>query len=272
MSGVNLLKLVFYIKDHRLKVRPAFHDEPFTNGCKWKDKLEYIVSTNGDFTMMWTSLLPDLEKTYAEALVELIGARYPVSPHYDELLKSCPNLAFNNSCDEWVFYGGTFNPWHHGHQSCLDLLPDDKVCLVVPDRNPQKELSDIDPVANLLQVSTLAKFKKNQFLVPSFIMELRKNPTVEWIEKLSMRFPDQKLSLLMGFDSFSQIKTWIRAEDLLPKLHSIYVVSRLEDDEDRRLALVEVHARVSNLNVVFLGKNPYENLSSTELRKKKGDY
>lgn len=267
-----MLKLVFFIQDNRLKVRPAFHDELFTNSCKWRDKLEFIVSTNGDFTMVWTSLLPDLEKTYAEALVELIGARYPVSPYYDELLKSCPLLAFSNTSDEWVFYGGTFNPWHHGHQSCLDLLPDDKVCLVMPDRNPQKELSHIDPVANLLQVSTLAKFKKHQFLVPTFLMEQKKNPTVEWIEKLSEKFSDRKLSLLMGFDSFSQIKTWIRAGDLLPKLYAIYVVSRLEDDEDRRLALDEVHARGSNLNVVFLGKHPYENLSSTELRKKKGDY
>lgn len=267
-----MLKLVFFNKDHRLKVRPAFPDEQFTKSCKWKDKLEFIVSDSGDFTMVWTSLLPDLEGVYAEALMDLVGARYPMSPQYDDLLKMCPALAFSNTSDEWVFYGGSFNPWHHGHQSCLDLLPEDKLCLVLPDRNPQKELNEIDPVANVLQVSTLAKFKKCQFLVPTFLMVQKKNPTVEWIEKLSERIPDKKLSLLLGFDSFSQIKSWIRAEDLLPKLHALYVVSRLEDDADRRLALDEVHARGSNLNVVFLGKHPYESLSSTEIRKKKGDF
>lgn len=266
-----MLKLVFYTKDLRLKVRLAFPDENFSKSCKWKDTLEFIVSDSGDFMMIWTSLLPDLEARYAEALVELIAARYPVSPHYDELLKVCSPLAFKNASDEWVFYGGTFNPWHHGHQSCLDLLPEDKVCLILPDRNPQKELRDINAVSSLLQVSTLAKIKKNQFLVPTFLLEERKNPTVEWVERLSEKFPAKKISLLLGFDSFAGLKTWIRAEDLIPKLHTIYVVSRLENEEDRRLALDEAKARSSSLNVVFLGKHPYENLSSTDLRNKKGD-
>lgn len=261
-------RFVFYLKDRRLKVRPAFNDEVFDKCCHWKDLIEFTVSEKGDFTMLWTSLLPDLEPVYARAMVELVSARYPVSPKYEELMKICPDLCFKNTSDEWVFYGGTFNPWHQGHQSCLDLLPDDKLCLIMPDRNPQKELRDLDPVASVLQISTHAKLKPNQYLVPTFLQEEKKNPTVEWIEKLQDQFPDHKLSLLMGFDSFAQIKTWIRAEDLLTKLHTVYVVSRLEEDEDRYLALDEAHARAPDLNVVFLGRHPYEDVSSTVLRKK----
>lgn len=258
-------KLVFYTKDQRLKVRPAFCDETFSKSCSWKNKIEFAITDVGDFTMVWTSLLPDLEPEYAEALVDLVGARYPISPQFETLQIGCPELAFTNTSDEWVFFGGSFNPWHSGHQACLDLLPDDKVCLILPDRNPQKDDRSTTPVCEILQISTLAKFKKNQFLVPTFLLDQKKNPTVEWIEKLKDEFPTLKLSLLMGFDSFSNIKSWVRPEDLLASLETIYVASRLEDDEDRALALDEAKARGLK-NVVFLGKHPFEEVSSTEIR------
>ena len=263
-----MLKLVFFIKDSRLKVRLALPHDNFAKSCSWDNELEFLVSDNGDFTMVWTSLLPDLDPQYAEALVSLISARYPISPRYNELKGKCPQIIFNNPGDEWIFFGGTFNPWHQGHQACLKLLPEDKTCLILPDRNPQKELRELSPVSTILEISTKARLKRYQFLVPTFLLAEKKNPTVEWVEKLKNEFPSFKVSLLMGFDSFAQMKTWIRPNDLFPMLHTIYVVSRLEDDEERRLALDEAHALGSNLNVVFLGKHEFEGLSSTEIRKK----
>lgn len=263
---MKLLKLVFYTKDSRLKVRLAGNDDSFQGACTWKDKLSFIVSDDGDFMMIWTSLLPDLDPDYANALVDLVGARYPLSPDYPMLREACPQMIFESHSDEWVFFAGTFNPWHHGHQACLSLLPEDRPCLILPDRNPQKEFRDVSLVSTVLQISTLARFKKHQYLVPTFLLLNKKNPTVDWVERLKNEMPSLKISLLMGFDSFASIKSWIRSEDLLPKLHTIYVVSRLEDDRDRRSALDEAHALNSHLNVVFLGKHEYESLSSTELR------
>ena len=218
--------------------------------------------------MIWSSLIPDLEPEYALTFVDLVSARYPLSPDYQILRNLCPDLTFKPELDELVFFGGTFNPWHKGHQACLNLIPADKTLLILPDRNPQKKLRELEPVSTLLELSARARLKDNQYLVPTFLLAHKTNPTVEWVEKLKNEFPTLKISLLMGFDSFSAMKSWIRPEDLLPKLHALYVVSRLEDDEDRRLALDEVHALGSNLNVVFLGKHEFENLSSTEIRKK----
>lgn len=250
-------------------MRLAFPDDNFEKSCKWKDKLEFIMTDKSEFTMVWSSLIPDLEPEYALAFVDLVSARYPISPDYQKLKSICPDLSFNLIMDELVFFGGTFHPWHQGHQACLNLIPKDKTLLIVPDRNPQKELRELEPVSTLLEISTRARLKDNQYLVPTFLLEHKKNPTVEWIEKLKEDFPTLKVSLLMGFDSFSNIKSWIRPEGLLPKIHALYVVSRLEDDEDKRQALDEVHALgLTNLNVVFLGKHEFESVSSTELRKK----
>lgn len=263
-----MLNLVFYTNDHRLKVRLALPEDDFSKSCQWKNKLRFIVSDSGDFMMIWTSLLPDLEPEFAEALVDLVGARYPVSSKYNELKNECPKIIYSNKSDEWVIFGGTFNPWHQGHQACLNLIPEDKICLITPDRNPHKELRDINPVSTILEISVKAKLKKQQFLVPTFLLEDKKNPTVVWVEKMQENFPDQKISLLVGFDSFAKLKTWTRSADLLPKLHAIYVVSRLENDSERAKALDEVHALNSNLDVVFLGKHEFEHVSSTDIRNK----
>jgi nicotinic acid mononucleotide adenylyltransferase len=261
-----LLKLVFYTNDSRLKVRLSLPEDDFSTSIKWKNTLEFIVSDCGDYMMAWTSLLPDLGPIYANAVLELMSARYPISPEYKILLEHCPKLTFQNPNDEWVFFGGSFNPWHKGHQACLELLPEDRTCLVIPDRNPEKKLRDLSVVSTILEISTLARFKKHQYLVPTFLLQNKINPTVGWVEKLKEEFPTCKISLLMGFDSFSKIKNWIRCDDLLSKIHTLYVVSRLEDDEERRIALDEVHAQGFNVNVVFLGKHDFEMISSTELR------
>ncbi len=269
-SGVTLLKLVFYTKDIRLKVRLSHPDDDFTKSYIWKEKLEFIISDNGDFMMAWTSLLPDLDPFYAEPFVDLMGTRYPVSENYDSLFKLCPDLVFKNSTDEWVFYGGTFNPWHQGHQACLNLLPEEKVCLLIPDRNPLKELREIHPVTTVLEISTKAKFKNRQYLVPSFLMQHKKNPTIEWVERMKERFPDTKMSLMMGFDCFKDIRSWIRYKELLVLLDTIYVVSRLDSHQEREQELDKIKSVASNLKIIFLGNHEYEHLSSTEMRNKKG--
>lgn len=263
-----MLNLVFYTNDHRLKVRLALPEDDFSKSCQWKNKLKFIVSDSGDFMMIWTSLLPDLDPQYAEALVDLVGARYPVSSFYKTLQDACPNMIYTNTSKDWVVFAGTFNPWHQGHQACLNLIPEDKVCLIMPDRSPEKDLRDVKHVTAILEISVKSKLRKNQFLVPTFLLENKKNPTVEWVEKMKEDFPDHKISLLVGFDSFARLNTWVRAESLIPKLDTIYVVSRLEDDADRIKALDEVHALSFDVNVIFLGKHEFEHYSSTDIRNK----
>jgi nicotinic acid mononucleotide adenylyltransferase len=267
---MSFLRLVFYTKGPSLKVRTALPGEEIENCCQWKDKLEYTVSDDGNFTMLWTSLLPDLAPPYAHALIELVAARYPVSIEYEKLRSQCPQIAYPVDTEEWVFYGGTFTPWHPGHQACLELLPSDKVCFILPDRNPLKANHDIDPVSKILEISNRAKFHPKQFLVPTFLLLSEKNPTFDWIEQLHRSFPGQRLSLLLGFDSFENLPQWRRYEDLLRILYRIYVVSRLEDEHKAHAAKENALQANPQLSVVFLGRHPHEKHSSTLLNKKKG--
>lgn len=264
-----MLRLVFYTKEKKLKVREAFPAETFLKTCQWEE-IEFTVGESGDFTMLWTSLLPDLPPGHAESLLRLVSARFPLSKDQGKLLNECPELIFENQDDEWVFFGGSFNPWHSGHQACLDLIPKEKTCFILPDRNPQKEILKENPVPKILEISSKAKLKDKQFIVPTFLLEERKNPTVEWIEKLSLEHPDKKLSLLMGFDGLSQIQGWIRASDLLKKLNSIYYVARLESEEDRNRVIENLRHFNPKLELVFLGRHEHEHMSSTNIRNKKG--
>lgn len=261
-------KFFFLFNGEIFKARLPQPGENFTRPFIWKDSVEFEFTDKTLFMMAWTSLLPDLSPTDARNLVEFASSRYPVSPDYEKLNELCPDLVVGKDKEEWVFFGGSFFPWHSGHQACLQLLPEDKTCFVLPDRNPWKEMRAIDPVLTTIELAGKIKFKSNQFLVPTFLLDHKKNPTVDWIDRLKKKYPEKKLSLLMGFDSFLNLETWIRAEELLPMIHTVYVASRLENESQQKSAAEEIQKKYPSLQVVFLGHHQHENISSTNLRKK----
>jgi nicotinic acid mononucleotide adenylyltransferase len=263
-----LLRLFVHLNDHYLKVREAHRHEAFATSFTWKDELEVSYTEDPKFTMAWTSLLPDLFPTRARAMVELVGARYPFSTQFLELKEKCPELIFNHENPEWVFYAGSFNPWHHGHQACINLLPKDRACLVLPDINPHKAEREFELVSTVLEISTRARFGRSQYLVPSFLVSGTKNPTIDWIERFKIERPDKRASLLMGFDSFSNIHAWTRSSELLSLLDTLYVVSRMENDETRDRTVSRVQNLAPHLKIELLGRHGHEELSSTEIRRR----
>lgn len=220
------------------------------------------------YMMAWTSLLPDLSPEEANGLMRLAAARYPVSSDYLELRKLCPQIVVGHETPEWVFFGGSFHPWHKGHQACLNLLPEEKTCFVLPDHNPLKEMRQLHLVSTIIELSSQVKFKRHQFLVPTFLLTEKKNPTVEWVERLKQEFPRKKLSLLLGFDGLKNIESWTRYQDLLKLLDCVYVASRLEEDTDRDGVITHLHTLAPQLEIIHLGRHEFEGLSSTEIRKK----
>lgn len=178
------------------------------------------------------------------------------SPYVDEFLK-------NEISDSVTFFGGTFNPIHQGHLECLKLCPEKDIVMVL-DRNPQKELRSIDYFAELKTILKAVE-NTNYHVYPGFWLEEKKNPTNEWIMKVTT----PKVNLLMGDDSFINFFNWIKPEVILNRVSKIYVVPR--NHQLLHLGLVRDRCLSvnPNLEVLFLSHHQYQNLSSTELRAKK---
>jgi nicotinate-nucleotide adenylyltransferase len=170
--------------------------------------------------------------------------------------------------DELIFFGGSFNPWHEGHSSCINLMDDSKTIIVIPDHNPFKELVKSGEKESSLQDirSKLNEFKNPTYIFTEFFELNEKNPTHLWVSKIRAKFPSKKISLLMGFDTFMGIDKWINAESLLGHLSCLYVASRL-DNEELKNKQIQLISSLSPVHIHFLGRHDYEDLSSTELRK-----
>lgn len=258
-------RLYIHLDKEVLKARKVEPYETMGRPLVWKH-MEFEYTSSPLMMINWPILLPELSPETARSLLDLVGSRYPFSPYHQELKNICPELVFTKTTDEWVFFGGSFNPWHKGHQACLDLLHPDKICFILPDRNPQKELKVVEPVSTIIELVTKIKFGKNHYIAPTFLLDFQKNPTITWIEKLHRDFPDKKLSLLMGFDSLKNIQKWVRAHELLKMLSTIYVVSRLEEDEEQQAVTTPLKELAPQLNIEFLGGHDFEDISSTQLR------
>lgn len=212
-----------------------------------------------------SQILGDLNEDLALKLLEVEASRYPNSTLYDELHKLNPEFTIHPG-KELIFFGGSFNPWHSGHSACLNLLGSKK-CLVLPDRNPFKEIHPTPPLETYLEIMSHLNLDYH-YLNPEFILKNEKNPTYYWIERTHQRSPQTKLGLLMGMDSLESIESWHRADDLLKILDTIYVVSRMENEEIRK-DLKNRLKKYKNLKLCYLGHHPFESLSSTEIRKQK---
>jgi nicotinate-nucleotide adenylyltransferase len=162
---------------------------------------------------------------------------------------------------EVTFYGGSFNPWHEGHQACLDAFPKDQKLIIVPDYNPEKDLPN--HAINFYEDLLKKTYKPANEVYGGFLSEKKKNPTYYWVKELK----DIKVNLLMGADSFLNVKKWIEGEKLINLLNKIYVVPRLIDDKilrDEEMILKSINPKIE---IIFLKHHDFEHISSTEIRK-----
>ena len=161
-----------------------------------------------------------------------------------------------------IFYGGSFNPWHQGHQACVELAPKKAPLIVLPDNNPHKEIP-FQKSLNLDELEKELKIRHDVYLFREFFYSKSHTPTVDWIVEVKKNFPNKKLDLLLGFDSAQAIDSWKDSQLLLKTLDKLYVVSRLETDELRDKLQKKL---LKNIELIFLGRHQYEHISSTKLR------
>lgn len=164
-----------------------------------------------------------------------------------------------------TFFGGTFDPFHEGHRACLDLCPEKNI-LIIPDRNPLKDLNlNADRVyTNFLELAELLKDTKYS-LYPGFLGLKAHNATSSWLPKVKIN----EKNFLMGDDSFMNLLNWTAPEELLSALTKIYVVPRNFKSTDYLSQEKKLKTINPNLTIIYLNDHQYRDKSSSEIRQKK---
>ena len=172
---------------------------------------------------------------------------------------------------EIVFFGGSFNPWHEGHTTCIQLLSPHLPVVIIPDHNPFKDVvldnDKLTSPASIIQ--RVQHLNRNIFIYDGFLKLNQQNPTYKWIREVKEQLPMTKLSLLLGYDNFKSMHEWNEIKSLLADLKTIYVASRLENDREHAVVIQRLKDINPSLTIELLGHHKYEHLSSTEFRSKK---
>ncbi|OUR99836.1 hypothetical protein A9Q84_02065 [Halobacteriovorax marinus] len=166
--------------------------------------------------------------------------------------------------DQATFYGGSFNPWHEGHDECLRRSKGENI-IIVPDRNPWKEEQGHACYFESLK-ELLNRFKDTDYnIFPGFYGLEHANPTVSWIDRTVFK----EKSLLMGDDNFCHIFKWKDSSSLFGMINSIEVLFRSHDLEEIQRVKSQILKVKDNLTIDLLGSHPYMDLSSTKVRESK---
>lgn len=221
----------------------------------------------GWISFHWTALQGklDLEDDF---WIALEAQRFGIFSHGREDAPFAPPLGIEFPlASDIVFFGGTFDPWHQGHGACIERAPTNVPLLICPDRNPHKPLTRGDAIPRYLKLLEEIPPRPNRYLYPGHLVSDQHNPTVKWVLQVKRNRPDLRVRLLMGHDSFAALPTWTRTSELLKLLSGIYVVSRLEKDEERAEGEAWAKAQNPQLAIEFLGHHAHESVSSTKLRR-----
>lgn len=162
-----------------------------------------------------------------------------------------------------TFFGGSFYPWHLGHDACIKNHPRPHEVLVLPDNNPWKDQTRESCVWKFFRELCLMYKNELYSFYPGFLGKDEKNPTSIWLSKTLVNHR----SLLVGDDTFNGLTLWHEPEVLLANLERIYVVPRKFSDSDFTEARRKIQTLRSDVIIERLGHHQFEDLSSTELRK-----
>lgn len=117
------------------------------------------------------------------------------------------------------FFGGTFNPIHSGHLRTAEearcKLELDKVIFVPSGKHPFKEHAAV-AASYRYEMAALATASNRYFLVSDLESGKRgKSYTVDTLQMLGKKYPDDELFFILGTDAFLEMPKWKRPEKLV---------------------------------------------------------
>ena len=167
-------------------------------------------------------------------------------------------------------YGGSFNPPHLGHReaviTALEALEPD-LLLIIPDHEPpHKELEEGSPTpAQRLELCRLTFGDLDRVEISSLELERNgKSYTYDTVLELQERYPDARLTLIVGTDMILTFEEWYHFEYLLAHCRLAAMARDFEDEEKLREAAGHLR-NCYGAEIILLDHAPLP-MSSTELR------
>lgn len=167
-----------------------------------------------------------------------------------------------------ILYFGSFNPPHNGHAAIAKYVLDkglcDRVWLVVSPRNPFKATSELAPAADRLAMARIAAREADaqgrvQACGIEFDLPLP-SYTVNTLDALKARYPDERFSVLMGADAAAGFGRW-RDWQRIARDYNIYVYPRLGARP----------VSEPGMRFIMLEDAPELDFSATDVRRRKED-
>ncbi len=173
-----------------------------------------------------------------------------------------------------VLFGGSFDPVHSGHTNAVkavleSCLSPDRVIIMPAFVNPFKQDGDRSGRASAEQRFEMCRLAFEHFSVCTVsdyeISKRGPSYTVDTLEYLCGKYPQDRLILMLGSDSLQTLPMW-KSFDRIISLAEVAVVSRSRQDI---LKVEEYGASVSAAGgTVHIISSPPFDISSTQIRKK----
>lgn len=165
--------------------------------------------------------------------------------------------------------GGTFNPIHYGHLILSEFIREemdlDRIIFIPTRIPPHKDSSNIPNGKVRIEMVNLA-IKSNENFQSSTIEIDREGVsyTIDTIEELKSKYPQDEFFFIIGEDSLFQLHNWKDYERLI-KICNIIVAERIGQEKDK------INDRIYEINSLFNGNivkasSPHIGISSTIIR------
>ena len=169
-------------------------------------------------------------------------------------------------------FGGSFDPIHWGHirpvLEAVDQLGLERVLYLPTGRPPHKPDRRLAPALARYAMVELALLEHERLWVSSHeLSEAAPAYTVETVRHFAAAYPGDELHLLIGADSFAELRTWVRFREIL-ELARLVVLARpgVEMNTAASSAMLAGEPGASVPRVRLVANTPVET-SSTEVRR-----
>lgn len=120
--------------------------------------------------------------------------------------------------------GGSFNPIHVGHAIIASYIVEsdliDSLWLMVSPQNPLKENSTLASDYHRLRMTELVSRRLENVETSAFEFDLpRPSYTIDTLNALQAKFPDDEFYLVIGADNWCLFDKWKSGEEIISKYH-----------------------------------------------------